>query len=184
MKKTFHEFSGLRRKGVKGSIKYKVITCERFCGHQPASWRPVCWWPRCQCWCPWWWELPAAPSALPEHTGLLHQSFLYCTSSSSSRHVCVWCGVSCRGWYSRPEETMLTTMEEEVDELWTSRVTRTPMTKPARGFERTELSWKMSPAALPGWGEYRSMYTVRTLLFPFKTVSGERDWIKCKPGLY
>lgn len=44
---------------------------------------------------------------------------------------------------------MLTTMEEEVDELWTSSVTKTPMTRPARGLDKTELSWKMLPAALP-----------------------------------
>ncbi|PWA32730.1 hypothetical protein CCH79_00012430 [Gambusia affinis] len=44
------------------------------------------------------------------------------------------------GSYSLPEETMLTTIEEEVDELWTSRVTRTPMTKPARGLDKTEFS--------------------------------------------
>lgn len=44
---------------------------------------------------------------------------------------------------------MLTTMEEEVDELCTSRVTRTPMTRPANGLDKTELSWKMSPAVLP-----------------------------------
>lgn len=56
--------------------------------------------------------------------------------------------------YSRPEETMLTTMEEEVDELWTNRVTRTPMTRPARGLDKTELSWKISPAALPGYSEH------------------------------
>lgn len=55
-----------------------------------------------------------------------------------------------RGSYSRPEETMLTTMEEEVDELWTSSVTRIPMTNPATGLDRTALSWKMLPAALPG----------------------------------
>lgn len=45
---------------------------------------------------------------------------------------------------------MLTTMEEEVDELWTSSVTRMPITSPATGLERTQLSWKMFPAALPG----------------------------------
>lgn len=51
---------------------------------------------------------------------------------------------------SRPEETMLTTMEEEVDELWTSSVTRMPITSPATGLDRTLLSWKMFPAARPG----------------------------------
>lgn len=44
---------------------------------------------------------------------------------------------------------MLTTMEEEVDELCTSSVTRMPMTTPASGLDRTVLSWKMLPAALP-----------------------------------
>lgn len=52
---------------------------------------------------------------------------------------------------------MLTTIEEEVDELWTSRVTSTPMTRPARGLDKTELSLKMSPAVLPGHVEHRSM---------------------------
>lgn len=45
---------------------------------------------------------------------------------------------------------MLTTMEEEVDELWTSSVTRMPITSPATGLDRTQLSWEMLPAALPG----------------------------------
>lgn len=45
---------------------------------------------------------------------------------------------------------MLTTMEEEVDELWTSSVTRIPSTSPATGLDRTKVSWKMLPAALPG----------------------------------
>ena len=44
---------------------------------------------------------------------------------------------------------MLTTMEEEVLELWTRTVTMTPMTSPATGFDNTAFSWKMSPAALP-----------------------------------
>lgn len=44
---------------------------------------------------------------------------------------------------------MLTTIDEEVEELWTSRVTRTPMTKPASGLDKMELSWKMLPAVLP-----------------------------------
>lgn len=69
--------------------------------------------------------------------------------SSSSPPTCVFFGKR-RGSYSRPEETMLTTMEEEVDELWTSSVTRIPMTNPATGLDRTALSWKMLPAALPG----------------------------------
>ena len=45
---------------------------------------------------------------------------------------------------------MLTTMEEEVEELCTSSVTNTPITRPASGFASTELSWKISPAAFPG----------------------------------
>lgn len=44
---------------------------------------------------------------------------------------------------------MLTIMEEEVLELWTITVTRTPITSPATGFESTESSLNMSPAALP-----------------------------------
>lgn len=49
----------------------------------------------------------------------------------------------------RPEDTMLTTIEEEVLELCTSTVTNTPITSPATGLPNTALSWKMSPAALP-----------------------------------
>lgn len=82
-------------------------------------------------------------------------------SISSSLMICFLCMdvflyvlVEGRSSYSQPEETMLTTMEEEVDELWTSRVTRTPMTKPARGLDKILLSWKMSPAVLPGPGEH------------------------------
>lgn len=52
--------------------------------------------------------------------------------------------------YSHPEATRLTTMEEEVDELWTSTVTKIPTTSPATGLDSTTLSWKMSPATLPG----------------------------------
>ena len=44
---------------------------------------------------------------------------------------------------------MLTTMEDEVLELWTSSVTSTPITRPARGLESTALSWKISPAVFP-----------------------------------
>lgn len=51
--------------------------------------------------------------------------------------------------YSHPEDTMLTTMEEEVLELWTITVTNTPMTSPATGLASTILSLKISPAALP-----------------------------------
>lgn len=52
--------------------------------------------------------------------------------------------------YSHPEATRLTTMEVEVDELWTSTVTKIPTTSPATGLDSTALSWKMSPATLPG----------------------------------
>lgn len=48
-----------------------------------------------------------------------------------------------------PEDTMLTTIEEEVLELCTSTVTNTPITSPATGLANTTLSWKMSPATLP-----------------------------------
>jgi len=44
---------------------------------------------------------------------------------------------------------MLTTIDEEVLELWTRRVTSIPITRPAKGFESTLFSWKMSPAAFP-----------------------------------
>lgn len=54
-----------------------------------------------------------------------------------------------RGRHSRLEATMLTTMEEDVLELWTSTVTSTPMTSPATGLDSTTLSLKMSPAILP-----------------------------------
>lgn len=52
--------------------------------------------------------------------------------------------------YSRPEATRLTMIEVEVDELWTSTVTKIPTTRPATGLDSTALSWKMSPATLPG----------------------------------
>lgn len=42
--------------------------------------------------------------------------------------------------YSHPEATRLTTMEVEVDELWTSTVTKTPTTNPATGLDSTALS--------------------------------------------
>lgn len=48
---------------------------------------------------------------------------------------------------------MLTTMEEDVLELWTSTVTSTPMTSPATGLDSTTLSLKMSPAILPVSGQ-------------------------------
>ena len=51
--------------------------------------------------------------------------------------------------HSHPEETMLTMMEVEVEELWTRTVTRMPTTSPATGLDSTALSWKMSPATLP-----------------------------------
>lgn len=44
---------------------------------------------------------------------------------------------------------MLTTMDEDVLELWTMTVTSTPITSPATGFANTTLSWKISPAAFP-----------------------------------
>ena len=44
---------------------------------------------------------------------------------------------------------MLTTMEEDVLELCTRTVTKTPITSPATGLDSTTLSWKMSPAAFP-----------------------------------
>lgn len=54
-----------------------------------------------------------------------------------------------RGCYSHPEDTMLTTMEEEVLELCTRTVSNTPITSPAIGFDSTALSLKISPATLP-----------------------------------
>lgn len=51
--------------------------------------------------------------------------------------------------YSRPDETRLTMIEVEVLELCTSTVTRMPTTKPATGFDRITLSWKIFPATLP-----------------------------------
>lgn len=51
--------------------------------------------------------------------------------------------------HSHLEATMLTTIEEDVLELWTRTVTSTPMTKPATGLDSTTLSLKMSPAILP-----------------------------------
>lgn len=51
--------------------------------------------------------------------------------------------------HSHPEETMLTMIEVEVEELCTSTVTRMPTTSPATGLERMALSLKMSPATLP-----------------------------------
>lgn len=47
------------------------------------------------------------------------------------------------------EDTMLTTMDDEVLELCTNTVTNTPITRPATGFARITFSLKMSPAALP-----------------------------------
>lgn len=44
---------------------------------------------------------------------------------------------------------MLTTIEEEVLELCTNTVTKTPITSPATGLVSTSLFLKMSPAARP-----------------------------------
>lgn len=126
------------------SINRGLITGEKCCVHQPASWQQVCWWQRCRCWCPWLWEQPAGPSALPKHTDGYHRL------SRLPQYGCIVLDASAWVWDSHPEETMLTTIEEEVDELWTSRVTRMPMTTPARGLDKTVLSWKMLPAVLPG----------------------------------
>ena len=66
----------------------------------------------------------------------------------------MWCWHICKHFlcaYSHPEATRLTTMEVEVDELWTSTVTKIPTTSPATGLDSTALSRKMSPATLPGW---------------------------------
>lgn len=51
--------------------------------------------------------------------------------------------------YSHPEETRLTMMEVDVEELWTNTVTSIPTTSPATGLDSTALSLKMSPATLP-----------------------------------
>lgn len=51
--------------------------------------------------------------------------------------------------YLHPDDTMLTTMDEEVLELCTSTVTRMPITRPATGFASTAFFWKMLPATLP-----------------------------------
>ena len=48
-----------------------------------------------------------------------------------------------------PDETMATTMEVDVDELWTRTVANKPITTPATGFERTDFSVKTSPACFP-----------------------------------
>lgn len=53
------------------SVNRGLITGEKCCVHQPASWRPGCWWQRCRCWCPWLWGRPAGLTALPEHTDWL-----------------------------------------------------------------------------------------------------------------
>lgn len=53
------------------------------------------------------------------------------------------------GVHSHLEATMLTTMEEDVLELWTRTVTSTPMTSPATGLDSTTFSLKMSPVTLP-----------------------------------
>lgn len=46
------------------------------------------------------------------------------------------------------EPTIVTTMEVEVDELWTMTVARTPSISPARGLDNTPLLNAL-PAALP-----------------------------------
>lgn len=51
--------------------------------------------------------------------------------------------------YSQPEDTKLTAMEVDVEELWTKTVTRIPTTMPATGLDRIAFFWKISPAALP-----------------------------------
>lgn len=43
--------------------------------------------------------------------------------------------------------TIVTTIEVDVDELWTSTVTRTPIIKPTTGFCNNSLSWKKRPTA-------------------------------------
>lgn len=50
---------------------------------------------------------------------------------------------------SREEATMLTTIEEEVLELCTRTVTRTPITIPATGLDIMELLLKNCPATFP-----------------------------------
>lgn len=139
------------------------VTCGRHCDPQPASWQPMCWWPRCRCWCPWWSEQLAGLWALPKKKTKTPTSLHYhriipgCVTS----HVC---------WCSHPEETMLTTMEDEVDELWTSKVTRTPMTRPARGLDKTTLSWKMSPAAFPVWMKWMTFFVLFCFFKPCPTA--------------
>lgn len=100
------------------------------------------------------WTVSTAKAQRSPSSSVLPTSSLIIIHAYYER-ACVSMCVKCGGSYSRPEDTMLTTMEEEVDELWTSRVTRTPMTRPARGLDSTVLSWKMSPAVLPGQGEHR-----------------------------
>ncbi|PWA22823.1 hypothetical protein CCH79_00002463 [Gambusia affinis] len=51
--------------------------------------------------------------------------------------------------YSQPEDTKLTAMEVDVEELWTKTVTRIPTITPATGLDKTAFFWKISPAALP-----------------------------------
>ena len=48
-----------------------------------------------------------------------------------------------------PDETIATTIEVVVDELWNTTVTRIPMTRAANGFTRRLSDEKTSPAVLP-----------------------------------
>lgn len=50
---------------------------------------------------------------------------------------------------SQPEDTRLTIMDVEVEELWTNTVTSIPTTSPATGLDRIAFSWKIFPATLP-----------------------------------
>lgn len=48
-----------------------------------------------------------------------------------------------------PVPTMVTTMEVDVEELWTSTVASTPIMSPTTGFLSRSLSLKTLPACLP-----------------------------------
>ena len=48
------------------------------------------------------------------------------------------------------DETIDTTIEVDVDELWTITVANTPTIKPAIGLEKIEFSAKILPVILPG----------------------------------
>lgn len=47
--------------------------------------------------------------------------------------------------YSQLADTMLTMMEEEVEELWTRTVVRMPIITPTTGFCSKSFCWKISP---------------------------------------